>query len=426
MKQNKHKGAVLKGLAFPIGYTVYMNVFQIGAVLLIAGLCLARALLALIAVPDIGIDAYVEHYMLDYANLINSNTWFLSALTTISALLILWFVFNRKGKSFIEYFRFTPAPAKAIIAAALLGLSGYFITNALMTVLQQALFALIDWLLLELESAGFDITPFVEYIEMLLESMSQMYDGVGMFTIAAILGAPLIEELVFRAGPLVNLTKKMPAFAAIMLTSALFALAHGSPLQMIYTFGLGVVAGYLFIKSDSIYPAIVCHFAFNGANLIALAMESLFRTDFWIDSPHYEEICAKLDTWSVITFWIYTAVTFVIAIPVLVIGIIMLIKLRRPEPAVQDVEPIVLADGVCVIAAEPSLGEQRCEQNCEQNCEQSCEQDCAQDSEQNCLQDEQPDQTEVSAPEAECEADCKADCETDCEAKCETDCEAES
>ena len=409
MKHTKNKGAVIKGLAFPIGYTVYMNVFQIGAVLLIAGLCLARALLALIAVPDIGINAYVEHYMLDYTDLLNKNTWFLSALTTISALLILWFVFNRKGKSFTEYFRFTPAPAKAIIAAALLGLSGYFITNALMTVLQQALFALLEWLFTVLESTGVDVAPFVEYFELLLESMSQMYDGVGMFTVAAIFGAPLIEELVFRAGPLVNLTKKMPTVAAIMLTSVLFALAHGNPLQMIYTFGLGVVAGYLFIKSDSIYPAIVCHFVFNGANLIALALESLFRTDFWIDSPHYAEICAKLDSWGGITFWVYTALTFIVAIPMLVVGILMLVKLHRPVPAAkQEEEQTLLADGVCVIAAEPSLGEQNCEQNCEQDCEQVCEQDC----EQVCEQDEQPVVEEApteAAPQTNAEADCEAE-----------------
>ncbi len=398
MEQNKNKGAVIKGLAFPIGYSVYMNVFQIGAVLLILGLCLARAALALIAAPDMSMDAFMQQYMNDYASMINNNTWFLSVLTTISALLILWFVFNRKGKSFTEYFRFTPAPAKAIIAAVLLGLSGYFITNALMTVLQQALFALLEWLFTALESTGVDVAPFVEYFNLLLESMSQMYEGVGMFTIAAIFGAPLIEELVFRAGPLVNLTKKMPAFAAVLLTSALFALAHGNPLQMIYTFGLGVVAGYLFIKSDSIYPAIVCHFAFNGANLIALALESLFRTDLWIDSPYYTEICAKLDSWSAITFWAYTALTFVIAIPMMAVGIFMLVKLRRPVPAAKQEEELIeladdlslmIEDGACVIAAEPSLGEQICEQVCEQDCEQ----------------DEQPVAEEAPIePEADCEA----------------------
>ena len=363
MKQNQNKGAVIKGLAFPIGYTVFMNAMQIGLILVIMGICLSRALLALLAVPAMGIDTYVEQYMLDYTNLLNNNTWFLSVLSTITALLILWFVFNRKEKRFTEYFRFTPASWRALLTAALLGLSLFFLTNAVMTVLEQALFMLLDWALMLLESSGYDITPIVDYINALLEAMSSMYDGVGMFTVAAILGAPLIEELVFRAGPLKHLTKKMPAFAAVMLTAALFALAHGNPLQMIYTFALGVVSAYLFLKTDSIYPSILCHFVFNGANMIALFMQGIFRTDLWVDSPYYTDICAKFETWSAITYWIYLGVTFLLAIPMLIVGIRMLVKLRLPEkktPAAEaaEIEQILYTDDAQLVMAAPSLAEQ--------------------------------------------------------------------
>ena len=361
MKQTQNKGAVIKGLAFPIGYTVFMNVGQICLVLLIAGLCLCSSLLALVAVPELGVEGYVEHYMQNYSEVLNNNTFFLSVLTTVIALLVLWFVFNRKGTSFTEYFRFTPAPIKALLAAVLLGLSGYFLTNAVMTVLETALFALLDRLLILLEDFGMDVSPIVEYFEALMESMSSMYDGVGMFTVAAIIGAPIIEELVFRAGPLVNLTKKMPVFAAVMLTSALFALAHGNPLQMIYTFALGIVCAYLFIKTDSIYPAILCHFTFNGANLIALLLQEMFNTETWIDSPYYTDICAKLDTWSAIAYWIYLGITFLLAIPMLIIGLVLLCKLRRPasaqDAAQEEIEQILYADDAQLVVAATSLAE---------------------------------------------------------------------
>ena len=353
MQQKKNKGAVLKGLAFPVGYFVYMNAFQIIGVFAIMGICLARALLALIAVPEIGINAYVDHYMQDYVNLVNSNTWFLSALTTVSAILILWFVFNRKGKNFIEYFRFKKAPFKAILIAVLLGLSGFFITNAIMSFLQPALLALLDWMLTTVEQMGVDVTGLRTFYDAILESMGQMYDGVGMFTLAAIFGAPLIEELVFRAGPLNHLTKKMPAVGAIMLTAGLFALAHGNPLQMIYTFGLGVVAGYLYVKTDSIYPAIVCHFTFNGANIIGLFMDAMFRTDFWEGNYYYDQICEQFNTYSTVTFWIYLIVTVLISIPMMIVGIIMLVKLRKPAaPTVSA--PAVSAPVVSAPAPAPA------------------------------------------------------------------------
>lgn len=362
MKQHQNKGAVIKGLAFPIGYTAFMNVFQIGLILIVAGICLARALLALIAVPEIGISAYIEHYMMDYTELLNNNTFFLSVLSTVTALLILWFVFNRKGKSFTEYFRLTPAPAKALLIAALLGLSFFFVTNAVMTVLEYALFALLDWALLLLEDYGIDTAPIQQYIETLLESMSSMYDGVGMFTVAAILGAPIIEELTFRAGPLKHLPQKMPAVAAVMLSSALFALAHGNPLQMIYTFALGIACAYLFLKTDSIYPSILCHFVFNGANLISLLMQAMFRTDFWEDSPYYTQICAKFNTWSAVAYWTYLIATLIIGIPLMIVSITLLVKLRRPasEPTAtqEQIEQILYTDEAQLIIAAPSLASQ--------------------------------------------------------------------
>lgn len=359
MEQNQNKGAVLKGLAFPIGYSTFMNIFQTLLALLVAGICLARALLVLIAVPEIGIPNYVEQFMLDYTNMLQSNTWFMSVITTVLALVILWIVFNRKGKNFAEYFRFTPASAKALLTAALLGLGLFCITNAVMSLLENALFLLLDWALMTLEQAGTDTTPITDYINQLLETMNMMYDGVGMFIVAAILGAPIVEELVFRAGPLKHLTKKMPVVAAVMLTSALFALAHGNPVQMIYTFALGVACAYLYIKTDSIYPSILCHFAFNGANLFATLMSTLFDTDRWMDSPYYTEIFTQMEIWSSVIYWIYLIGSLLIGIPLLLVGIMMLIKLRRTAPGKTEsqevLEQIFYSDDAQMIAAAPSL-----------------------------------------------------------------------
>ena len=357
MKRKDKVVGIVKGLSFPIGYTVHMTAFQSAATFLIMGLCFVRAVLALAAVPDMGVDAYLYHFMQDYSGLIMHSMWFLSALTTVSALLVLWFVFNRKNTSFTEYFRFKKAPVKAIVAAALLGLSLFFLVNVTMTAIDSLLNALREALFQMLETLDPAIADYARnYFETYTQLMNGAGDDVGMFTVAAIFGAPLIEEMVFRAGPLTKFKGKMPTLAAVLLTSALFALAHGNPLQMVYTFLLGIVCAYLLIKSDSIYPSIICHFAFNGANLIAMTMQALFRTDFWADTPYYDQLCAKFEVWSNATFLIYLIGSALIAIPMLIVGIILLIKLRRPVPA----ENILLADDLqlmhcddaCVISAE--------------------------------------------------------------------------
>jgi membrane protease YdiL (CAAX protease family) len=357
MKRKDKVVGIVKGLSFPIGYTVYMTAFQSAATFLIMGLCFVRALLALAAVPDMGVDVYLNHFMQDYSELAMRSLWFLSALTTVSALLILWFVFNRKNTSFTEYFRFKKAPVKAIVAAALLGLSLFFLVNVTMTAIDSLLNALREALFQMLETLDPAIADYARnYYETYMELMNGAGDDVGMFTVAAIFGAPLIEEMVFRAGPLTKFKGKMPTLAAVLLTSALFALAHGNPLQMVYTFLLGIVCAYLLVKSDSIYPSIICHFAFNGANLIAMAMQALLRTDFWADTPYYDQLCAKFEVWSNATFLIYLIGSALIAIPMLIAGIILLITLRRPVPAenmlLADDLQLMRCDDACVISAE--------------------------------------------------------------------------
>jgi hypothetical protein len=89
--------------------------------------------------------------------------WFLSALTTIAALLILWFFFNRKDYDFKEYFRFTKAPVKAIVTAALLGLSWFFLTNGVLSAVQEVLFMLLDKLFAYLEQVAInDLSPVID------------------------------------------------------------------------------------------------------------------------------------------------------------------------------------------------------------------------------------------------------------------------
>lgn len=344
MEQKKKKGAVLKGLAFPIGYTVFMNVVQGGAVALIAVFCLIRVLLGFLSATDMGSDYFMQMFTMDYANTVTNLTWLLSALTTALALVILWLVFNRKDKSFVEYFRFKPTSIKAILTAALLGLSLFFLVNGIMTILQLLGVGLLQVALELLYELDPEMAQTLEeFYNVYTESMNASQGDMGMFVIAAVLGAPLIEEIVFRAGPLTNLTRRMRPLPAIMITAALFGLAHGAPAQVIYTFVLGIIMGFLFVKTDSIYPSIICHFVFNGANLISIVMGELFNTEIWLGNPYFEDIAGVLNGLSEITFWVYLVLSILVAIPMMIVGIILLVSLRRPQPQSEAAEAAEVA-----------------------------------------------------------------------------------
>lgn len=347
MEQKKKKGAVLKGLAFPVGYTVFMNVVQGGAIALIAVFCLIRVLLGFLSATDMGHEYFMQMFTQDYANTVSNLTWLLSALTTALALVILWLVFNRKDKSFIEYFRFKPTSLKAILTAVLLGLSLFFLVNGIMTILQVLGIGLLQTALELLYELDPEMAQSLEELyNVYMESMNASQGDMGMFVIAAVLGAPLIEEIVFRAGPLTNLTRRMRPLPAIMITAALFGLAHGAPAQVVYTFVLGIIMGFLFVKTDSIYPSIICHFVFNGANLISIIMGELFNTEIWLGNPYYDDIAGVLNGLSEITFWLYLVLSILVAIPMMIVGIILLVSLRRPQPKAEAVEVAPTAGAV--------------------------------------------------------------------------------
>lgn len=79
--------------------------------------------------------------------------------------------------------------------------------------------------------------------------------------------APVIEELIFRGIILSGLRKNYPAISAVFISAVLFSLFHLNPWQMPATFVLGLVLGWIMIRTNNIILAITGH-AIN--NLLVL------------------------------------------------------------------------------------------------------------------------------------------------------------
>ena len=86
-----------------------------------------------------------------------------------------------------------------------------------------------------------------------------------LFT-GAVLG-PIGEELVFR-GVVASALQKYGRWISIIGSAAIFAVVHGPSVIMIDAFVVGLLLGFLFLRSASIWPAIVLHIVYNGLNLI--------------------------------------------------------------------------------------------------------------------------------------------------------------
>ncbi|MBE6626623.1 MAG: CPBP family intramembrane metalloprotease [Ruminococcaceae bacterium] len=82
-----------------------------------------------------------------------------------------------------------------------------------------------------------------------------------LFSVGIVTG--IAEEIVYRGMVLKYLKRVIHPVAAIIISAVVFGLAHSSLLSMVYATVVGLVLGALYVKFDSIVPAIVCHVFFN-------------------------------------------------------------------------------------------------------------------------------------------------------------------
>ncbi|MFE6078703.1 CPBP family intramembrane glutamic endopeptidase [Paenibacillus sp. NPDC057886] len=78
---------------------------------------------------------------------------------------------------------------------------------------------------------------------------------------------PLSEEFVFR-GVIANALNRYGAWAGVVGSAAIFGLIHGFTVILLDAFMVGILVGYLFRKTGSIWPGVVVHIVYNGLNLL--------------------------------------------------------------------------------------------------------------------------------------------------------------
>lgn len=91
--------------------------------------------------------------------------------------------------------------------------------------------------------------------------------GRAVMALALVVGAPLVEELLFRGLFQRALVRRLGPSAGIVITAAVFAAVHGSVAALPGLFLFGVVLGVLAHRAARLGPGIVAHVAFNAATV---------------------------------------------------------------------------------------------------------------------------------------------------------------
>lgn len=106
----------------------------------------------------------------------------------------------------------------------------------------------------------------------LLQTVLEAQDPIALaifFTTASI-AAPLFEEFLFRGFLLPSLTRYIPVWGAITLSSLVFAIAHLSLSEVLPLMVLGMVLGIVYTRSRNLLAPMLLHSAWNSITMIGL------------------------------------------------------------------------------------------------------------------------------------------------------------
>ena len=114
------------------------------------------------------------------------------------------------------------------------------------------------------ELIGLDESYFpedIEKMESMYGPMSKCIPGV----IAGVILAPIAEEILYRGILLRGMLKmRWYPWIAIPMSALLFSIMHGTTYQTIDIFPFGIIVGWLYWRTKSLYPGIFMHIVNNA------------------------------------------------------------------------------------------------------------------------------------------------------------------
>lgn len=133
------------------------------------------------------------------------------------------------------------------------------------------------WGVLLLLATGVVIEP------LLVLFPTEAYDGVknviglgGWAIMSAVVAAPILEEVLFRGLIFESCRERFGRGAAVLISALLFGLIHIVPVQMVNAFVVGLILGYIYLKTNSLLSVIILH---GINNAIAYATMALLGAD---------------------------------------------------------------------------------------------------------------------------------------------------
>lgn len=109
--------------------------------------------------------------------------------------------------------------------------------------------------------------PLPEEAIQLLEDLIMPPVPIAAVLLVVALAPAVCEEILFR-GLVLSGLRRMGEGGAIVVSAALFAVAHMDAPRLAFTFVLGLILGWLAVRTGSIWPGVIVHFTVNATSVI--------------------------------------------------------------------------------------------------------------------------------------------------------------
>jgi len=173
-------------------------------------------------------------------------------LSGTMVLLLFWWDIHRSGSSFYPQIGLQPSiikNSKAVsLVVAVLGA-----THVLAWIYRSVLLPMVDKG--GIIGGGSQMFTYIQGTESVLAM-------IGFLTLALVIG-PVMEEVVFRGYFQSSLAKRLPAWAAISITSLVFMAGHSPMVLWPMYFMFSVAWGWIYLRTGSLKMAILIHMLSN-------------------------------------------------------------------------------------------------------------------------------------------------------------------
>jgi membrane protease YdiL (CAAX protease family) len=211
------------------------------------------------------IGTYLQHLHL-LSGLIISEMAFVAAPAVIYTL--------RRGYHLSQTFHITPIRLKTAFLVLITSTAAFFLIG-IVAIVQEAIFP--------------RPTDYQEIWEIVLQQFHQLPFILTLFLIAVLPG--VCEELFFRGFLLHGIRKTLPDSAAIILVGFLFGIFHLDPYRLLPVSLLGILFGYMVVKTGSIFTGMIAHATNNGIAIsLSYAVYTAQQRGISIEQPQPEAL----------------------------------------------------------------------------------------------------------------------------------------